>query len=65
MTVYAGEDVERGKHSTTTDVSAILYSHFGDQYGGSRGGTVIGEGVRRKKREERRGEENMGGAKRI
>ncbi|ERE73403.1 Immunoglobulin V-set, subgroup containing protein [Cricetulus griseus] len=32
MTVYAGEDVEKGEHSSTAGGSANLYSHFGNQF---------------------------------
>ncbi|EGW08660.1 hypothetical protein I79_010246 [Cricetulus griseus] len=35
MTVYAGEDVEKGEHFSTAGGSANLYSHFGNQYGDS------------------------------
>ena len=37
MTVYPGEDVEKGDQSYTAGVSANLYSHFGNQYGNSSG----------------------------
>ena len=37
MTVYAGEDVEKGEHSFTVGGSANLYGHFGNQYGNSSG----------------------------
>ena len=43
MTVYAGENVERGEHSSTAGGSANLYSHFGDQYGGSSGRMEISQ----------------------
>jgi hypothetical protein len=32
VTVYAGEDVEKLEHSSTTGGSENLYSHFGIQY---------------------------------
>jgi hypothetical protein len=35
MTAHAGEDVESGKHSSIVGGSANLYSHYGNQYGGS------------------------------
>ncbi|EGW02069.1 hypothetical protein I79_013043 [Cricetulus griseus] len=37
MTVYAGEDVEKGEHPSTDGGIANLYSHFGNQYGDSSG----------------------------
>ena len=36
MTTFAGEDVEQGEHSFMAGGSTNLYSHFGNQYGGSR-----------------------------
>ena len=35
VTAHAGEDVEQGEHSFIAGWSANLYSHYGNQYGGS------------------------------
>lgn len=35
MSAHAGEDVEQGKQSSIAGVSVNLYSHYGNQYGGS------------------------------
>lgn len=32
-TVYAGEDVKKGEHSTTDGLSATLHGQFRNQYG--------------------------------
>jgi hypothetical protein len=37
VTAHAGKDAEQEDHSSTADGSANLYSHDGNQYGGSAG----------------------------
>jgi len=37
VTAHAGEDAEQGDHSSIAGGSANLYSHYGNQCGGSLG----------------------------
>ena len=34
VVAYPGEDMQQGEHASIDDVSANLYSHFGNEHGG-------------------------------